>query len=146
MKTTTIMLVEDDSNLRMTLREVLAMLHPDWRILEATDGQQGIDLALVHQPDVILLDYTLPGMNGYAMALTLRQIPQTRHIPLILCTSDGMELPPVGYLRALCQGMLPKPFSMRQLTRTLEQALTVPVTTNLSLQTGGRVARLEFAV
>ena len=59
--------------------------------VEAENGQKGIELAQRTRPDVIVLDFNMPVMNGYEMALHLQQRPETSRIPLILNSSEDVN-------------------------------------------------------
>ncbi|HRW03621.1 MAG TPA: response regulator [Caldilineaceae bacterium] len=109
---TTILLVEDNAVMREVLRELLELLHPDWHVLEAENGLQGIEVAERIRPDVIVLDFNMPVMNGYEMALSLQERPETSCIPLVLNSSEDSANPLVMRLRAMCSAVLNKPFSL----------------------------------
>jgi len=111
----TILLVEDNECIREALRELLEVLHPNWCVFEAENGLQGIEVAERTQPDAIVLDFNMPIMNGYEMALSLRQSPKTSQIPLILNSSEDNTNPLVARLQAMCSAVLKKPFSVGDL-------------------------------
>ncbi|MCB0105462.1 MAG: response regulator [Caldilineaceae bacterium] len=112
---TTILLVEDNAVMREVLRELLELIHPEWHVLEAENGLQGIEVAERVQPDVIVLDFNMPVMNGYEMALSLQERPETSRIPLVLNSSEDSANPLVTRLRAMCSAVLNKPFSLGDL-------------------------------
>lgn len=62
---------------------------PDLSVLLATNGLEGVTLAEKKKPGLILLDGMMPVMDGYTAARRLRQMPDTRSIPIIAITSDG---------------------------------------------------------
>lgn len=121
---TKILIVEDNPLLRETLREILHLCHPDWHVFEAANGQEGIELAQSTQPDLIVLDFHMPVMNGYDMAMTLQEQPGTRAIPLVLNTSEDADHPLIKRLRTICTEELYKPFSLRELEKTIQRVLT----------------------
>ena len=112
---TTILLVEDNEILREALRDLLEALHPDWQVVEAENGLQGIEAAKQMRPDVIMLDFNMPVMNGYEMALSLQARPETSQIPLILNSSEDSTNPLIVRLRTMCSAVLNKPFSLHDL-------------------------------
>ena len=68
-------LVVDDSKMsRMMLKKIISTAHPDWKITEAGDGQEAIDLAKGAELDIILLDYNMPIMEGGEAAKILRPL------------------------------------------------------------------------
>jgi two-component system cell cycle response regulator DivK len=127
----TILLVDDSPLFRETLREIINMVRPEWEVLEAANGAEGVELAQAHLPDLILLDLNMPVMDGYDAATHLRAHPQTHALPVVLMTSEDSDDPFVVRLRALCQGFLAKPFSLRELSRLLDR-FAVPAQTKAS--------------
>lgn len=121
---TTILLVEDNPLMRETLCDILQVFHPDWRVMTASNGLEGIQAAQRNHPDLIVLDFHMPVMNGYEMALSLQAQPETRQIPLILNTTEDQNHPLVKRLQSMCNAVLNKPFSLYDLDRVLSGALS----------------------
>lgn len=98
-----ILLVDDNA---AALRSIKGMLEETYDIILATSGEMGIQKAIDMQPDLILLDYEMPGMNGNATFEMLLQIDSIKHIPVIFLTgvSDGkrvmevIDKHPAGYM------------------------------------------------
>ncbi len=86
----TVLLIEDEADFRNVMRWRLEK-EGHYKVLDASDGQSGVAIAIQHHPDVILTDYTMPRMNGHEVLQALRANPQTEHIPVILLTSLGSE-------------------------------------------------------
>lgn len=87
----TVMVVEDDKLIWTLLS---AMLNREgYRVVVAMDGMEAYRLAMTEAPQVILTDKEMPKMDGYALLAALRNLPETRHIPVILVTgaADGDE-------------------------------------------------------
>lgn len=83
-----ILQIEDNlSNLKLI--EQMLTRYPRLRLFNATDGAEGIELARREQPDVILLDIHMPGLNGYQVLEALRAAPATRAIPVIAVTANA---------------------------------------------------------
>jgi PAS domain S-box-containing protein len=81
----TLLYVEDNpANLKLI--EQLIARRPDMRLLSATDGTRGIQLARTNQPEVILMDINLPGISGIEALRILREDPETAHIPVVAQT------------------------------------------------------------
>lgn len=102
-------LVVDD--IPANVRLLQAKLEADYyEVLTAHDGQVAIDMAASEQPDIVLLDVMMPGLDGYAVTRQLKDNPDTRHIPIILITAlDGREDRLSG-LEAGADDFLTKPF------------------------------------
>lgn len=120
---TTILLVEDNPLMRETLCDILHVFHPDWRVMTASNGLEGVEAAQRSRPDLIVLDLHMPVMNGYEMALSLQASPDTCRIPLVLNTSEDQNHPLVKRLQSMCNGVLDKPFSLYDLDRVLSYVL-----------------------
>jgi signal transduction histidine kinase len=84
-----VLIVEDSDDAREALRLLLESL--GHRVFEASDGQQGLTLALQHRPEVVLIDLGLPGLDGYEMAQALRSTPEGRTAALIAVTGYGQQ-------------------------------------------------------
>lgn len=103
----TILLIEDNEQNRYLANYLLE--HNGYRVVCASDGPSGIDAAREIAPDIILLDINLPGMDGYAVALAMRDIPALRHIPIIAVTSYAMEGDREKAMQVGCSGYIEKP-------------------------------------
>jgi CheY-like chemotaxis protein len=117
----TVLIVDDNRVIRETLRDVLHLLRPTWRLIEASNGLEAVETAYARRPDLILLDFNMPLMNGYEVALALRGQDETKHVPIVVITSEDSDNASVKRLRALCQGMLHKPFAIKDLERILDR-------------------------
>ena len=85
----TLLYVEDNpANLNL-VKQIIAR-HPDMRLLSAVDGSSGIEIARASQPDVILMDINMTGMNGYEALEILKSDPTTAHIPVLALTANAM--------------------------------------------------------
>lgn len=85
----TILIVDDDDNNRGVLSDALG--GEPYRLLEAVDGQQALDIANEELPDLILLDVLMPGMDGLATLRNLKTQRTTRHIPVIMLSALNMD-------------------------------------------------------
>ena len=86
---TTLLYVEDNpANLKL-VQEIISF-RPDLQLVAAPDGHLGIELARAHQPDIILMDINLPGVNGIDALKLLKADPRTSHIPVIALTANAM--------------------------------------------------------
>ncbi|CAH1001639.1 Sensor histidine kinase RcsC [Neolewinella maritima] len=83
-----ILVVEDDDDTRHFLSDCFA---PAYTVIEAADGQQGLELARQEAPDLIVSDVSMPGMDGFALCRRLKADFDTSHIPVILLTARTAE-------------------------------------------------------
>lgn len=83
-----ILVVEDNPDNMTTVR---ALLEDKYRVLEAVNANEGIELINDHSPNLILMDIALPDMNGIEAFLKIRKTPQSQHIPVIALTASVMK-------------------------------------------------------
>lgn len=81
----TILFIEDEAALQKTLSEVLKQ--EDYKVMNALDGESGLNLAKLEKPNLILLDLILPKMNGFDVLAALKNSPETKDIPVIVMTN-----------------------------------------------------------
>ncbi len=117
-----ILIVDDEPDLRAGIREILEW--SGYEPAEASDGTQGLAQAARLRPDLILLDVTLPGLDGYEVCRRLKANPTTRQIPVMFLTGgEGAEV----HRRATEAGAvacLTKPFRLAAIVAAVEGALT----------------------
>lgn len=114
-----ILCVEDnDSNLRLVSRIVEGERH---EFLAATDGLTALEMARREEPDLILLDINIPGMNGLELARSLKADEKLAGIPLIATTANVLVGDRERCLEAGCDEYLPKPLDIRELQGILRQ-------------------------
>ncbi len=82
-----ILAIDDKQDNLTTLQAVLADRLPEARIQTAQSGPRGIELARVEDPDVILLDIVMPGMDGYAVCRKIKEDEYLRSIPVLFLTA-----------------------------------------------------------
>ena len=105
-----ILLVEDELELaRVVARELEAN---DYRVIHAENGVAALDLCVRHAPDLIILDWMLPQLDGLEV---LRRIRQASPVPVLMLTARGEEVDRVVGLEVGADDYLTKPFSMREL-------------------------------
>ncbi|WP_373539782.1 response regulator [Chamaesiphon sp.] len=118
-----ILIVEDNELNINTISSYLAA--KGYRPIVAQDGQSAIDLAQKHQPDLILMDIQMPGMDGLAAIVCIRQDPQLAEIPIIALTALAMEGDRDKCLSAGANDYLTKPVKLKQLNQSIQQWLKV---------------------
>ncbi|MDZ7951231.1 CHASE2 domain-containing protein [Nostoc sp. DedQUE09] len=118
-----ILIVDDDrihcSMLTNLLQEI------GCRTLEATDGKHGLQVAIEHNPDVILLDLAMPNMDGFELMVHLQANPQTCSIPIIVSSASVFESNRQRSLEAGATAFLPKPLQIDELLNRLRSLLGV---------------------
>ncbi len=104
---TTVLVVEDNADMRAFVRSIL---EPEYRVLEAADGAEGLHLARKALPDLILADVMMPEMDGLTMSRALREDPTTGSIPIVLLTARAARADQVEGLETGADAYLSKPF------------------------------------
>ncbi len=115
-----IIIADDYADNRELLRVLLS--GPGYEILEARDGRECISMALAEPPDLILIDLSMPVLDGWAVLRELRADERTRNIPCVAFTA----LADLNHESALQKGFdayLSKPFRSRELMETVERLL-----------------------
>jgi two-component system phosphate regulon response regulator PhoB len=117
----TILLADDEPNLRLLVHTTLE--DPAYRILEAADGLTALEVTRAEHPDVVILDWMMPGLSGCDVATALRQDPATAHIPIILLTARGQEKDKEHGRSVGASAYLVKPFSPLELLEKVQEIL-----------------------
>ncbi|MBD1876576.1 AAA family ATPase [Nodosilinea sp. FACHB-131] len=103
----TVLVVDDKDYNRAVIVDFLAPL--GFQLLEATNGQEGLALAVQHRPDVVLVDLVMPLMDGFEMTRRLKQIPALQTVVAIAISASVMEFDYRQSQLACCDDFLPKP-------------------------------------
>jgi len=117
----TILLVEDNEMNRDMLSRRLE--RKGYRVIAAHDGGHGHALAHSESPDLILMDMSLPVMNGWEVTRLLKADPATRHIPIIALTAHALATDKVKAIEAGCDDYDTKPVDFGRLQEKITSAL-----------------------
>jgi CheY-like chemotaxis protein len=104
-----VLVVDDDDMLREVAKVALEMVG-GWRVSAADSGLEAQRIALAEQPDALLLDVMMPGMDGPSTVVALRQDPATRDIPVIFLTAKVGGGGHAQWDHLDVAGVIPKPF------------------------------------
>jgi PAS domain S-box-containing protein len=118
----TLLYVEDNPANLMLVEDLIAR-RPDLRLLSASDGAVGVELARAYLPEVILMDINLPGISGIQALKLLRADAATAHIPVIAVSANAMPHDIKKGLEAGFFSYLTKPIKVNEFMETLETAL-----------------------
>lgn len=118
-----ILLAEDDADVRRLYVPILQ--HSGYEVVEAADGEQAVELALREHPVLVLMDVKMPRMDGIEALARLRQLPQTRELPVIMLTASPGVLEAKESVVAALGGatLLSKPCTADQLAATIVRGL-----------------------
>jgi CheY-like chemotaxis protein len=118
----TLLYVEDNpANLKLV--EQIILRRPDIHLLTAVNGNLGIEMARDKQPDVILMDINLPGINGFEAMKILREDPATANIPVIAITANAMPLDIERGMKAGFFRYITKPIKVDEFMKALDVGL-----------------------
>ncbi len=117
-----LLLVEDNPDVRQYLTACLEGL---FKLEIASNGQEGIDLALEKIPDLIISDVMMPEKNGYELTLAIKNDGRTSHIPIILLTAKADLDSKITGLKKGADAYLAKPFEKRELLAQIDQLLEI---------------------
>jgi len=118
---TKVLLVDDEDQLRRVMKDLLE--RDGYRVSEASDGVEALDQVDRHNPDIIVLDLNLPGLDGYGVLTHLRSRPATADIPVVVLTARGDEDSEVRVFEMGADDFLSKPFRARALSARLQAVL-----------------------
>ena len=114
-----ILIVEDNEKNMKLVRDVLQAT--GYRTLEATTGEEGVELALSQAPALVLMDVQLPGIDGVGALERLRQNERTASIPVLALTAQAMSGDRERFLEAGFDGYLAKPVDVGELIETVRE-------------------------
>ena len=117
-----ILVVEDQEDNRIILRDLLTSAGFD--VIEAVNGQDGVDLAETERPDLILMDIQLPVLDGYEATRRIKGNPSLSSIPIIAVTSYALSGDEAKAMAAGCDGYVTKPFRSRDLLEKVREFLS----------------------
>jgi phosphoribosyl 1,2-cyclic phosphodiesterase/CheY-like chemotaxis protein len=118
----TILIIDDDSALRALLGQILRQ--SGWEVLEAEDGEAGIQAAKSRQPDVVLCDLLMPRCNGFQVCRCLRAEPGLRQLKIVVTSGRSYVTDRLHALEAGADEYLVKPIQTEELRRLLRRLTT----------------------
>ena len=116
-----ILYVEDNEDNVYVVRSRLT--RAGFTILVATDGEQGVSMAATEQPDLILMDLSLPVIDGWEATRRLKATPKTKHIPIVALTAHAMAGDREKALNADCNDFDTKPIELPRLLEKIRALL-----------------------
>lgn len=132
-----ILVVEDEP----AIQELIAvnLEHSGHHVIRARDAETALGLVKSALPDLLLIDWMLPGMSGASLAKSLRQDERTRQIPIIMLTARAAEQDKVAGLEAGADDYVTKPFSPKELVARIKAVLRrrAPQTTDDPVEVAG---------
>lgn len=116
-----ILIVDDDADIRDVLKLTLA--EENYDVLEAGDGEEALKIITTKAPDLVLLDYKIPKLNGRQVCAEIKKDLLLRHLPVIMVTGKGDISDKVGGLDAGADDYIVKPFEPKELLARIRMVL-----------------------
>lgn len=117
-----ILVVEDNQDNMTLISDILISLR--YTVLQAVDGEQGIAMAASERPDLILMDLSLPRVDGWTATRQIKADPELKDIPIIALTAHAMIGDRERALAAGCNDYVSKPINFRELASKLARYLS----------------------
>jgi CheY-like chemotaxis protein len=117
----TVLLVEDNEDNRIIY--ATALRYAGYEVLEAITGTEGVALARTHLPDLILMDISIPEIDGWEATAILKADPSTQHIPIVAVTAHALPGDRQRSVDAGCDGYLAKPITPAVLIADVDRRL-----------------------
>ncbi len=137
---TTILIIDDDEKLNQLLSQFLTEF--GYNVITVTHPDSGLRQLSRQDPDLVILDVMLPGMNGFEVC---KRIRQTHEVPIIMLTARGEVTDKVVGLELGADDYVPKPFEPRELVARIQSVLRrTQIHDNLRVQSFGRI-QIDFA-
>ncbi len=114
-----VLIAEDNEKSLKLFRDVLQV--NGYETLEATTGEQAVDLATRHEPDLVLMDIQLDGIDGLTALRRLRQEERTASVPIVAVTAQAMAGDREHFLEAGFDDYIPKPVNVLELVATVRR-------------------------
>lgn len=117
----TILAVDDSGSLRQILS--FSLKAAGYGVIEAVDGQDGLDKAKQQQVDMVLTDQNMPGMDGLSLIRALRQMKNYQNVPILMLTTESGDDMKAQGRAAGANGWLVKPFDPARLTEVVRKLI-----------------------
>lgn len=116
-----ILVVDDYDDIRLLLK--LRLERQGYLVLEASDGQEAVEVAELEHPDLIVMDFNLPKLDGFIATQYIRQRDELRDIPIVAITAHRKEYSRDVAMAAGCNDYLEKPIDFEQFDSTITRLL-----------------------
>jgi len=121
---TLVLYIEDEPNNRMLVRRMFMAMASDLNYAESDSARVGIQMAIDTPPDMILMDISMPDMDGLTATGVIRQTPSIKDIPIIALTANAMEGDRERFMAAGCDGYISKPIDIDTFIDTVRDYLS----------------------
>jgi DNA-binding response OmpR family regulator len=119
----TILIVDDEAYVTAMVGQGLRKL--GFTVIVGSDGEEAYRMACQEMPRLMVTDYQMPILSGYECAVRLKENPQTAAIPVLMLTARGHHISASDLLRTNIVTLFPKPFSLKELLKKVEELVSV---------------------
>jgi len=120
-----LLVVDDSSVMRKVIKAAVDMLEMEMEMEEAEDGAEALEKLSqsYREIDLILMDWNMPGMNGYDALLEIKSDSKYKDIPVMMVTTEGQQSNIIAAIRAGANNYLVKPFTVEELRAKITECL-----------------------
>ena len=126
MATRKIMIVDDSPTERAVVERILRK--GGYEVLMVASGEAAVERSAAEQPDVILMDVVMPGLNGFQATRLITREERTKHIPIVICSTKDADTDVIWGLRQGAKDYLVKPVNERELLEKIRLLVSTPAT------------------
>ncbi|MEL6159763.1 MAG: response regulator [Cyanobacteria bacterium J06627_32] len=120
-KIATVLVVEDAPSEMKLMSHYLQ--EGGFSVIGAITGKEGLDKAIAQKPDVIVTDVVMPGFSGFELCRKLKSTPETKEVPVVICSSKGQTIDRMWGMRQGAKAYLTKPYTREQLIEAVIDVL-----------------------
>jgi CheY-like chemotaxis protein len=120
----TVLIVDDHESGRKMYAK--ALQHYGYRVLQAADGAEGVEVARAEKPDLILMDIAMPVLDAWGAMRLLQESAETASIPVVALTGFSSEGDRAGAVKAGFKGFLPKPCEPQRVLEEVRRLIGAP--------------------
>jgi CheY-like chemotaxis protein len=117
-----VLVADDDQNLRKIL--CLFLKNARYETVEAANGREALNMAKSQNPDIVLMDIMMPLLDGFTVCKMLKDDPETRRIPVLICTAKNRKEDLIAAIKAGAEDYIIKPFTKDTVLGKIEKALS----------------------
>ncbi|MEW6519353.1 MAG: response regulator [Thermodesulfobacteriota bacterium] len=114
-----ILVVDDNQDSRELVMKILGK--KNYQLLEAYDGEDALNKIMTEKPDLVLMDISMPKIDGYEVTRRLKAMEEYQDIPIVALTAHAMKGDCEKALAAGCKGYITKPINIREFSQQIKQ-------------------------
>ncbi len=120
-KIATVLVVEDAPSEMKLMSHYLQA--EGFSVISAITGKEGLDKAIAQKPDVIVTDVVMPGISGFELCRKLKHTPETKEVPVVICSSKGQTIDRMWGMKQGAKAYLTKPYTRDELVEAVRTVL-----------------------